>query len=332
MGRSLLAALLLVVLFLSLALIIVMFGIVPELTDLTQGPTPRPVVLTPRPGILLSPAVPRPQATRPSGAATAGPVGETPAPVTLAPSATLPGLVRPGRGRASPTADPTAAAQARAGLEKMLQSEAAGVRYRFITLATYGLEPARGEIGQITLRVEGEVDGQNVRQVLGSAERLPESQLSQIEMRTVDGVTYLYANQQWQIAAGNPTDAQQRFFQQPVNLEDASLRLELVGVEQLADVPVPTYRYRINAPTGQMPLVPAPADVPQGNVQAIVAQQNGYLWVGTDGRRYRLEYSIRLGVPQGEMTAGWELVTRYYAYDDPTIRVEAPEGVTPGGG
>lgn len=307
MGRSLLAALLLIVLFLGLALIIVMFGIVPELTDLTRGPTPRPVIVTAQPGAWSPTAAPGSQITRPARAATVRPADETPAPATPA-----------------PTPDPTVAAEARAALEKMLKNEAAGVRYRFITLATYGLEPARGKIGQITLRVEGEVDGQNIRQVLGAEDRLPENGFSQIEMRTVDGVTYLYANQKWQIAPGNPTEAQQQFFQQPVNLEDASLRLELDGVEQLADAPVPTYRYRINMPSGEVPPVPAPADAPQGNVQTIVAQQGGYLWIGTDGRRYRLEYNIRLAVPQGELTAGWELVTRYYAYDDPTIHVEAP--------
>jgi hypothetical protein len=305
MGRSLLAALLLAVLFLGLALIIVMFGIVPALSNLTGGPTPRPVVVT------LSPVAAEPERGRPTpraGAATAAPVG------TASPAATP-----------TPTPNPTLVARANAVVERMLQNEAAGLRYRFTTVGTYALEPARGATNRVSIRVEGEVDGHNVRQVLSAEGRLPESQLSRIEVRTVNGVTYLYANEKWQVAPGDTSDAQQRFFREPVDLTKSAVRLEPLGTEQLADAPAPVYRYRISVPAGPVPLPAPPANLPQGSVSTVEAQQSGYLWVGADGRRYRLEYSIRVGMPQGGMMVGWDLATRYYDYDDPTIRVEAPK-------
>ncbi len=304
MGRSLLAALLLVVLFLGLALIIVMFGIAPALSNLTGEPTPRPVVVTPLP---IATEAEAGRATPRVGTATVRPAGGTPAAVTPA-----------------PTPNPTLVARANAIVEKMFRDEAAGLRYRFTTIGTYGIEPGRGGTNQVSMRVEGEVDGKNIRQQLGAEGRLPETPLSQIEMRTVNGVTYLYANQQWQVIPDDAANAQQQFFSTPVDLTKSAVRLELLGAEQLAGAPSPVYRFRINVPAGAMPLPAPPAGVSQESIPSIEAQQGGTLWIGADGRRYRLEYSIRLRALQGA-TIGWDLATRYYDYDDPTIRVEAPQ-------
>jgi len=284
MGRSLLAGLLLVVLFLGLALAIVTFGIMPALSNLVPGPTPRPVVVTLLPG--LSGLEAAQETPRPLGTAV---VTADQTPEEVAPTK---------------TPDSAVIAQANSALEKMLQNLAGGLRYRFTTVGTYTLEPVRGPAKQIAIRVDGEVDGDNVRQVFRTDQELPDNRLAQFEARVVDGVTYMYSNGKWQVTSGAPSGAQEQFFREPVDLEESSVQLEFLDTESLAEAPAPLYRYRINIPQGQMALIPSPADAPTGSVSSVEARQGGLIWLGADGRRYRLEYNIRIQVPQGILMTG----------------------------
>jgi hypothetical protein len=304
-----LAGLLLIVLFLGLALIIVMFGVVPRFSNLMQGPTPRPVAIT------LAPGSTRADTTRqPSLPGTAVPPPRPTAPATVTP--------RP---------DPTAAVKADALVKKMLTKEGKGLRYRFITWGTYSLEAPSRNINPVTLRIDGEVDGNDSRTVMTTAEQTGDRQLSQLESRVVDGVSYFYVNGQWQTASSTQAGIQQRFFRDPVDFLDSAVRLTYLGVEQLPDVPVPTYKYWFEMTSGQLPIAGLSPELPPEAVPALETQQGGYLWLGTDGRRYRLEYGMRLRTPREGLTLGWDLVTQYYDYDDPSIRIEAPQGVAPGG-
>jgi hypothetical protein len=78
-----------------------------------------------------------------------------------------------------------------------------------------------------------------------------------------------------------------------------------------------------------VPVVDLPPEAQAAALSGMESQQDGYLWIGTDERRYRMEYHMRLYTPQSGLMLGWDLTTRYFDYDDPSIHIEAPTGAVP---
>jgi len=304
MTRSVLAGLLLFVLFLGLALIIVMFAVLPTYSDLTEGPASRPLLAT------LASDTTRAATKWPQATPAAGPTR-----ARAAVTATL-------------TPEPTAAARARALIKE--RAEAPEGRYRFTTWAIYGIEGVSQSAKPVTLRIDGEVDGVNSRQVLTAMEQAGDPRYSQLEMRVVDGISYFHADGKWQASAAAP-EGQQRFFSDPASLLDSSQALIFVATERLPDTPVLTYRYEFETAAGEVSMAYPPLNLPQQTLRAVKAQQSGKLWIGADGRRYQVEYRVRFGDVEDGMMLSWELATRYFDHDDPTIHVVAPQGVAPSG-
>ncbi|MCX6033030.1 MAG: hypothetical protein NT169_27570 [Chloroflexi bacterium] len=313
MRSSTLAGLLLIVMFMGLALIIVMFGVVPAFNNLMEEPAPQPVAATmmPRP----TEADAAPQATSSQYLSRFG---------TATPSPEI-------SGTETPTPDPTTAAKAKTLVREMLQRDATGVSYRFTTWGTYSMAVASSKVNPISFRIDGEADHGNSRQIMTTNDQAGDTQFSQLETRVVDGVSYTYANRQWQKGTGAQASMQQRFFQNPVDFLDSSVRLTYVGAEQLPDVPVSAYKYHFEIASGQLSIANLPPDTSSEAIPKMETQQDGYLWVGTDERRYRIEYRMRLYTPQSGLMLGWDLTTRYFDYDDPTIHIEAPQGAIPSG-
>jgi hypothetical protein len=304
MTRSVVAGLLLFVLFLGLALIVVMFAVLPTYSDLTEGPAARPLLVTLPPGSAQA-AADLPQGTP----------GAAPTRSRAVAMATF-------------TPEPTAAARAKALIKE--RAEAPEGRYRFTTWAIYGIEDISLSAKPVTLRIDGEVDGANSRQVLTTVEQAGDPRYSQLEMRVVDGVSYFYADGKWQASAAAQA-GQQQFFSDPASFLDATGSLTFVTIEELPDLPVLTYRYEFETAAGDVTMAIPSLNLPQQTPRAVEAQQSGKLWIGADGRRYQVEYRVRFGGAQYGMVLSWELTTRYFDYDDPTIHVEAPQGVAPSG-
>jgi hypothetical protein len=306
MRSSTLAALLLIVMFMGLALIIVMFGVVPSFSNLMGGPTPQPVVATmpPRP----TAAEIAPQSRPLFSTATALPK------VTATPTL---------------TPEPTTSAKADALARVALQRDATQAQYRFTTLGIYGMAAAGSDTNVVSLRIDGEVDGNDSWQIVTFDDQTGDKQLSRLEMRVVAGVSYVYANQQWRQETADQSDAQQQFFQTPMDFSDPSVQLTYIATERLADAPVPVYKYHFTVAPGQVPVVDLPPEAQAAALSGMESQQDGYLWIGTDERRYRMEYHMRLYTPQSGLMLGWDLTTRYFDYDDPSIHIEAPTGAVP---
>jgi len=302
MRRSVTAALLLIVLLLGLAFAIVVFGVMPNMQRLTEPPRARPIVLTrtprPRPTVEAAPAA----ATATSHAV----------PVQKA------------------EATPTPAGEL--GPDERFQAMLEGIEQidtvRFTTRGEIVVESARGT-ESIAMWGEGEIDHGNIRQVVEFDMETESGEPMRVESRTFPDASYVYFNGQW-VGSRGPAPAPFALFDIPFNLDDPATQVVRLGPDQLENVPVRTYKYQINFPDSQMggpmgPMAPAP-----GQMEAIMplsTRQRAFIWVGEDGRRYRVDYTLIVHMAEQNATTIWRTSTVYYDYGDPTIKVEPPPGV-----
>jgi hypothetical protein len=228
--------------------------------------------------------------------------------------------------------------------QRMLARQAGYQTYRFTTVSRYRGDsvavPPTDE-GLLAARVEGEYDHGNMHQTIYQDE---ETILESIMVGDVAYNRMPRQDETWTAARLSPAEAAYHRLNPFILLLGDGSQLKPLGPDQLPDVPVSTAKYEIAIPpelaaTFVAQVVGAEsADSSSPQTQALAemlaAQHTMLAWIGADDNLYRVDVFLHLQEPAldgetaapGEMTI--ELSTTYRDFDDPSIRVEPPEGVS----
>jgi hypothetical protein len=228
--------------------------------------------------------------------------------------------------------------------QRMLARQAGYQTYRFTTISHFSggnttAAPVGG--GLIAARVEGEYDHGNKHQTLYQD---GEVMLESIMVGDVAYNRMPMRDEAWVGSQLSPDEAMYLRVDPFILLLGDGSQLKPLGPDQLPDVPVSTVKYEvavspeIAATFAARVMGAVSADPSSPGMQALTeifaTQQTMFAWVGDDDNLYRVDALLHLQRPVAdssdpgpdEMTI--ELSTTYRDFDDPTIRVEPPEGVS----